>query len=88
MPAVRQPTGRMTERSCKLRKRCDFLGHYKCDKSQTLPGGTTHSDLPVHTTLVTLTTFRSHSGVQQLYLNIFRSYPIKLKLCKIVKYVK
>ena len=36
---------------------------------------------------MTLTTFQGHSNAKQFKLEMISSYPIKLKLCRIVKYV-
>ena len=37
---------------------------------------------------VTLTIFQGHSDVKQFELKILCSYPVNLKLCRIVKQVK
>ena len=47
-----------------------------------------HIELYLFITLsVTLTLFEGHSNVKQFWLNILHSYPIKLKLCRTVKYI-
>ena len=48
-----------------------------------------HFELCLIITLsVILTLFQGHSSIKQFYFKILCTYPIKLKLCRIVKYIK
>ena len=63
-------------------KHCNFLGHYKCDKCQTLHDGTTHWAFPVHTIFIDLDHIsRSQQcqiGLNKKYKKIVRLSCIRL----------
>ena len=66
-------------------QRCKVSGHYQC---KTVHDSTTHWALPVHITFTDLDHISRSRSVKQFQLKISCFYLSKLKLHKIVKYVK
>ena len=68
--------------------RCDFFGHYTYDKCQIFRNGSTHSALPIHTTLSGNDCISRSQPRQTVYLKNLFSYLIMLKLGTVVDYFK